>query len=106
MTRTREERMNIAEVIRQQIGGHRFAIMTGARDFIATETGLQFKLPNRAAKNKANLVSIALEDDDTYTVTFMRYRGLNVRDISKHHFIYWDDLQSLFTRETGLYTTL
>lgn len=102
---TKEQRAEIAQTIIQQLGGRRFSVMTGAHTFIALESGLQFKLP-RGAKNKANLVRITLTPLDLYTVEFIKYRNLEQKVISTHEMVYFDQLQELFTEQTGLDTHL
>ena len=62
----------VATMIRQQLGGGRFEIMTGARDFAASETGLSFRLPRGRCRNKATVVRVALQRRDTYSVEFGR----------------------------------
>ena len=105
---TSQERMDIANTILQQLGGRKFQAMTGARQFVALESGLRFKLPGGGGfcKHGINCVSITLDPSDTYTVVFYRNRGMTVTTVSEHHDIYFDQLQELFTAETGLDTHL
>ena len=65
----------IAKTILQQIGGRRFAAMTGSKDFIDMGNGLRMSL----ARNKT-------------------------KDIETHDGIYCDMLEEMFTMVTGLYT--
>lgn len=61
----------IATTILQQLGGQRrLVVMTGAKDFVAIDSGLQFHLPRNFAKDKINNVRVVLADNDTYTVEF------------------------------------
>ena len=60
------ENQKIASIILQQLGGRRFVTMTGARCLVAINNGLRFK---------ANMVSIVLRGDDTYTMTFLYVRN-------------------------------
>ena len=107
MDRTREERMEIAQTIIDQLGGRKFMAMTGAKQTLALESGLRFQLPGgNFARNGINRVNIVLEPTDTYTVTFSRIRGMTVKEISNHSYIYAEGLQNLFTDETGLETHL
>ena len=102
----REISMQIATTILEQLGGHRFVTMTGAKDILALESGLRFKLPGAGGftKKGINLVSIILEGMDTYTVKFEKVRGMTRKTIAEFSDIYSDGLQELFTRETGLDT--
>lgn len=98
--------MDIAKTILEQLGGGRFAAMTGAKKFTSINPkgnigGLYFRLPSNFAKNGINAVQIVLHPSDTYIVTFLRTN----KTISTHEDIYCDDLVPLFERETGLYTS-
>lgn len=112
-TTTDEARANsiaTANEILRQLGGRRFSIMTGARDYLATESGLRFKLPARFARQGINLVTITLDPSDTYSMTFERItrRGYDVTraTVARHDGLYFDQLQDVFTNVTGLRTRL
>lgn len=94
----------VAKTILQQLNGNMFLRMTGARQLTVNETTLSFRLPNDKGfvKNKINAVRIKLEDNDTYTVTFMRIWGTNINTISEVENVYADTLRSTFTSYTGL----
>lgn len=94
--------MQIAETIRTQLGGQRFMVMTGAKDFVAFDAGLRFKLPRGFARNGINLVSIKLEANDTYTVLFQKFYKLNVTTVATVENVYADSLRAVFTEATGL----
>jgi hypothetical protein len=100
--------LTVANTILEQLGGRRFVVMTGARDLVGDTRKLMFKIPR--AKDGINHITIALEPSDTYTVTFQKYTfgraGLKVKTISTHEDIYCDMLRDVFTRATGLYTSL
>lgn len=105
---SKEERIQIAETIRQQLGGNRFAVFTGARNFVALENGgLSFRLPNNA-KNGINTVTVELTPLDTYSVKFARvssYRGQMKHSVkASYDDVYCDQLVSIFESTTGLYT--
>lgn len=72
----------IAKTILQQIGGKRFAAMTGSKDFIDMGNGLRF-----------------------YRKTFSKKTfECKTKDIATHDGIYCDMLEEMFTMVTGLYT--
>lgn len=108
--------MEIANEIFRQLGGNRFMAMTGAKNFMAIDNGLQFQLPARFAKNGINVVRITLNDLDLYDVEYgMNTRkkdkdlGIMVPDykvIKTEENIYNDMLQERFTDVTGLQTRL
>ena len=104
--------MQVANTILEQLGGSRFIAMTGARSFTGGADCLTFKLPRGFAKNRAFGCSIRLDASDTYTVKFLGSRGsvargtFEVYTVSERSFVYADQLQAVFTSETGLDTRL
>ncbi len=110
--RTREEQIAIANEIIRQLGGRKFTVMTGARDYMAIDNGLTFGIPGTMTKNHINKIRIILNPSDTYTVSFWNYRKQknihtpSMKKIAEHDMVYDDMLQSIFTAETGLYTHL
>lgn len=94
----------MANIILQQLGGNKFLAMTGAKNLIGDNSMLMFSISG--TKNKSNKIRITLNNSDLYNVEFFNIRGTNVKEISKFHNIFADQLQSLFTQETGLYTYL
>ncbi len=101
--------MQVANTILEQMGGRRFQMVTGASNFVGSENSLSFSLPGAGGfcKNGINRVNIELAPSDTYTVKFYRFRrGATLVTLSEHTDIYFDGLQDLFERETGLYTSL
>jgi hypothetical protein len=105
MTRNQE----IAKVILQQMGGmNRLAVMTGAKDFIAIENGVQFSI-GRNAKG-VNKVIIKLNGQDLYDVEFgavRRIKGMPAyKMLDRTEGAYCDMLKPLFEAATGMYLTL
>lgn len=108
----------IANTILNQLGGGRFIIMTGSKDFMAIENGLKMSLAKN--ESKANRLEITLNGADLYDMTFYRYtpwrfstRGGKFTEypekitiIKEYKNCYFDQLQELFTNVTGLYTRL
>lgn len=78
--------------------------MTGAKDFMGDADSLAFKLP-RGARDGINYVKITLVAD-LYTVTFYRFRGTNLKALYEVEMVYADQLREVFTRYTGLETSL
>ena len=92
--------MEIAKTILQQLGGSgRLAMMTGANNFVALKNGVTFKIKNR----KVNFIKITLNSRDLYDVYFYKLVGTNLKLISEHNDIYFDELIPLFEKETGMY---
>jgi hypothetical protein len=96
----------ITETILQQLGGSRFAVMTGAKHFCELERGLGFQIPGNITKDGINSVKITLEWSDTYTVKFMRMTRTKLVTVSEVKDVYCDTLQETFTEATGLDTHL
>lgn len=105
----------VAQTILQQLGGKRFVMMTGAKDFVAMHVGdnpaLRFKIPGNMTKGGVNMVQISLNGGDLYDVEFFRVRktktrGTSVASVQVHNDIFCDMLEDVFERATGLYTRL
>ena len=108
----------IATTILNQLGDNRFIAMTGAKEFLAIENGLRFRIGRNASK--ANRIEVTLTPMDTYDFTFIKYRPyswkvdhktMTVKEtpekrevVKQFKDIYCDQLQELFTDVTGLYT--
>jgi len=113
---TTENNKLIATTILQQLGGNKFLAMTGAKNLVAINNGLQMKLPTN--KSKANYLTITLNYMDTYNLTFTKFTPYKLNKktfevtpsktivIKEYTDIYSDQLQELFTETTGMYTTL
>ena len=97
--------MNTATQILEQLGGNKFAVMTGSYNFIATNNGLRMTL--RRNKVQAKQLSIELNSLDLYDVHFYTFdKEFNIKTKAKFENVYNDMLQSIFTQVTGLYTSL
>ena len=94
--------MNVAETILSQLGGNRFVVMTGAKNLLKDHNALSMRLPSR----KVTHVRITLDPSDTYTVLFLRMRGYQVTEVARVSDVYADSLREVFTRYTGLETSL
>lgn len=113
----------IANEIYRQLGGNKFTVMTGAKDFVPVENGLRFRIGRNASK--ANMVMITLNALDTYDVKFIKHtpaklvvnhrkataewreeKTETVKAYTDFDGIYNDMLQDVFTMVTGLYTRL
>lgn len=94
----------VAKTILSQLGGNRFIVMTGARYIMGSSNSLSFRIPK--AKESINYVKVTLNALDLYDVEFGRIRGDSYKVVSEANCIYDDQLQSVFTKNTGLYTRL
>lgn len=127
MTRNQE----IANTILRQLGGNKFMVMTGAKQFVAIENGIRFRIGRNATQT--NMIRITLRADDTYKMEFIKIgnmvnsyaimakskdrddfmRKLKAAEkraepkvLQEYDGIYCDQLQELFTEYTHLYTRL
>lgn len=100
--------LQVAQTILEQLGGKKFIVMTGARNFWADGDTLCLKLPSTPhfVKDGINYVRITLTAMDDYTVEFSKVRGLKVTEVAKREGVYADMLQAIFEEQTGLRTRL
>ncbi len=98
--------MTVATIILEQLGGNRFAVMTGARSFYDLGNGLRFRLPSNFAKLGINQFDIFLNSMDTYDITVSKVRGGSRKVIDEFKGCYAEDMKQYFTRITGLDTHL
>ncbi|CAH0531123.1 hypothetical protein [Vibrio hippocampi] len=100
----------IAKTILEQLGGGRFMAMTGAKNMVAIENGLQFDLPRTRhyVKDGINKVQVVLNPSDTYTVLGLKWmpRKYEFKELANQSGVYGDTLQAVFTDITGLDTRL
>lgn len=99
--------VQVAEIIRAQLGGNRFAVMTGAKNWIALSNGrggVSFKIGKNA--RGVTHVRIVLGDDDLYSLEFLKCRGVEIKTISDFYQVHVDGLRGIFTEETGMYTNI
>ncbi len=99
----------VAKIILQQIGGHRFVAMTGCHDFINLGNGLRMSLSRN--KTSANRLEIIYDEGaDLYDLRFYRQSmnhktfEVKTKDIKTYEGVYCDMLEDIFTDVTGLYT--
>lgn len=100
--------MNVAKTILEQLGGNRFYIMTGAKNFVGGENYLRFSLPGKGVKQRGNVFQVILDPSDTYTLKLFKFdrKNLDCKELKSISDVYAEDLQDIFTEMTGLYTKL
>jgi hypothetical protein len=96
--------MEIAKTILSQLGNNKFIAMTGAKSFVAGTNSLSFRIPK--AKQSINYVKITLNSLDLYDMEFGRIRANTYKVVETANGVYNDQLQKLFTSNTGLHTYL
>jgi hypothetical protein len=100
-----KEKLQIAKTILSQLGGNRFVAMTGAKSFGYDSKGSSVSLQFRIGRNakQVNIVKINyIRGKDLYEMEF--YKGTKL--LKKVSNIYADQLQKMFTKHTGMYTSL
>ena len=108
--------MTVAQTILDQLGGNKFIVMTGSKNFTSDGNTLRMKLAKN--RSKANNLKITLNAMDTYDMEFIQYipykfnfqtgesRDEKISTVAKFDGVYCDQFQDLFTQATGLYTRL
>jgi hypothetical protein len=94
----------VAKTILQQLGGNKFIAMTGAKNLGSTNKSLQFKI-GRNSKSISHVI-ITLKSSDLYEMEFIRIRGVKRTVVKKVKGVYADQLQTMFTKYTGMNTRL
>lgn len=100
----------IAQTILQQIGGRRFTVMTGSKNFIDMGKGLRMNLSRN--QTQANRLEITLDEStDTYTMRFYKqsitkHFEVKIKEIVEYDMVYCDMLEEIFKSTTGLDTRL
>lgn len=103
-TITKDRQTEIAETILRQLGGKRFILMTGSKDFMSLkEGGLVCKLTRNASG--ANYLKITLVND-LYNMEFIRIHAEKMTTKKEVKGVYCDMLQDIFTETTHMYLTL
>lgn len=98
-------KMQVAQTILNQLGGNKFIVMTGSKNFVASENYLRMNLTKNKAK--AKWLKITLNGKDLYDMHFFTAdKECNITTKVKFEDVYFDQLQSLFIKATGLYTSL
>ena len=95
----------IAQSIHEQIG-HKAYFMMGARNIVAGEDWLSFKV-GRVAKGKANYVKVIYDHGmDLYKMEFGRLWNQSLKPIASESSVYAEDMHGLIRKHTGLVTNL
>lgn len=107
MPETTTTDLTVSKTILEQLGGHRFRVMTGSTNFTGDVHSLSFKLT--ANKSGGTHMRITLTPADTYLVEVLKCstrRPAGITLISRHEDVYAENLQDLFTDITGLDTRI
>ena len=91
--------MDHTETIKQLGGLNRLQAMINARDFSQSGETLRFRF---SGSDQMNVATIALEDNDTYTLALWKVKGAHCAFRADACGIYADDLRETFENLTGL----
>lgn len=89
------------QLIINQLGGSKFVAMTNAY-FMTSKNSVVVKFQGSEV---SNCMTIILNANDTYSVKFVKIRGLSIKTIKEITGVFAQDIQSIFTKETGLKTS-
>jgi hypothetical protein len=99
----------VADTILRQLGGAKFAAMTGAYSFSSGPNALSMRFANRrAVKGRAMGCIITLTPADDYTIETLRVEPPRYDRVivAKAEGVYCDNLAETFTSLTGLDTRI
>lgn len=106
LTSILNESFNAGEVLKQ-LGGNKFIAMTGAKNFVQDQKTKMFAFKiGGGAKKSINYIRIKLTSMDLYDMEFIRLRGGKITVVAKETGVYNDQLQTFFTKHTGMYIHL
>jgi hypothetical protein len=94
----------VSKTILEQLGGRKFMVMTGTKNFVGSDARLRFSLPRN--KSNGNVMTITLNSMDTYDVEVLMVKSLQAVVLESHSGVYGDNLQDVFTEITGFDTHL
>ena len=97
--------MRVAEEILRTLGGNKFRVMTGAKNFAGTDDSLRMRIGRN--KSSSNYLKITSNSLDLYDVYFSRVTKMgSERSVTEYNNVYCDSLVEVFEKHTGMYTKL
>ena len=97
--------MSVAKTILSQLGGNKFAAMTGAKNFVDCGDALSMRIGRD--KTSSNYLKITLNMMDLYDVRFSRVSPKGgERSVTEYNNIFNDQLVEVFEKHTGMYASL
>ena len=97
--------MTVAKTILEQLGGNKFRMMTGAKNFLGFTDGITMKIGRNSSNS--NWLKITLNSMDTYDMEFAKVTRMGEKkSVTEYNNIYNDMLTDVFTKHTGMYTSL
>ena len=100
-----ESDMSVATTILNQLGGNKFRVMTGAKNFM--DHGNAFSMRIGRNSSNSNYLKITLNDSDLYDVRFSKVTKMGEeKSVREFNDVYNDMLVEIFESHTGMYTSL
>lgn len=91
--------MDVGRTIFHQLGGTKFAMVTGAHNFVNLENGLRMTL--RRNKSNAKWLQIKLNGNDLYDMEFISLRKDVTKVVVEYNDVYYDMVNDIFESVTG-----
>lgn len=98
--------MQVAQTIYSQLGGNKFAVITGAKHFIGSKEKDNFLAFDFKMCRKANKCKITLNAMDLYDIEFFKMKPSKMEcpKVKEFNGVYSDQLTDIFKSFTGLDT--
>ena len=97
--------MSVAKIILEQLGGNKFRVMTGAKNFLDHGDALSMKIGRNSSNS--NYLKISLNMMDLYNVHFSKVSKMGEeKSVKEYNDVYNDQLVEIFESHTGMYTKL
>ena len=97
--------LKVPETILKQLGGNKFRVMTGAKNFGGTEDSLSMRIGRNSSNS--NYLKITLNEMDLYDMKFCKLtRKFEEKSVTEYKNVYNDLMRGTFTAHTGMYTSL
>ena len=97
--------MSVATTILNQLGGNKFRVMTGAKNFMDHGNALSMRIGRNSSNS--NYLKITLNDSDLYDVRFSKVPKMGEeKSVREFNDVYNDMLVEIFESHTGMYTSL
>ena len=97
--------MSVAKTILSQLGGNKFRVMTGAKNFLDHGNALSMRIGRNSSNS--NYLKVSLNSMDLYDVHFSKLtRKFEEKSVKEYNNVYNDSLVEIFESHTGMYTSL
>ena len=97
--------MSVAKEILNQLGGNKFRVMTGAKNFMGFSEGLVMKIGRNSSNS--NYLKITLNSMDLYDMEFANVSRMGEKkSVTEYNNVYNDSMVEVFEKHTGMYTKL